>query len=166
MRKINNDHELTFDEKCNIYTLNIVISVFSFPLYPEVSLESLLLIFPTKNGCRAFKNGFFLKSPKINKAIMAECGNDTIIVMWKLKDYSFGAKEARYALALNPCRIIKKKIGAKDIYETKVRVEYPMKSEVTLMKYPIELKIEEGLFGYLQKAGWLHPYDAIWMGSR
>jgi len=41
-----------------------------------------------------------------------------------------------------------------------------MKAEVTLIRKPLTLKVEEGLFGYLQKCGWLHPYDAVWVASK
>lgn len=161
-QRVENNEELGFIEKFNVYGLNIAMSAFGYPVYPEVSLETFYLAFPSKNGVRYFHNGFFLKSKKIREALSAQPGKSEMIVRWKVDDYSMGSSEARFALALNACFLKIKKTGTKTVYEAKVRVEYPASSEVVLMKKPLEIKVEEGLFAYLQKAGWLHPYNAVW----
>lgn len=81
-------------------------------------------------------------------------------IKWPISDYSFGNDESRYALALNPCTLT---IDNNNKYTLKVRIEYPESSEIILLEKPFKIIVEEGLFHYLQKNGWLHPYDAIWV---
>jgi len=163
--RVQNNLELDFIEKFNVYGLNIVMSVMGYPFYPEVSLESFYLAFPSKGGVRYFQNDFFLESKKIREALTAQPKKSDMVVKWNINDYSMGSSEARFALALNACFLKIKTSAAKTIYEAKVRVEYPASSEVTLIKKPVEIKVEEGLFAYLQKAGWLQPYDAVWVSE-
>lgn len=163
--KVEKNGELSFIEKFNVYGLNIVMSLLGYPVYPEVSVESFYIAFPSKNGVRYFHKDFFLESKKIRDALSVNPGKSEMLVRWSIDDYSLGSSEARFALALNSCFLKVKRSGTKTIYEAKVRVEYPMSSEVTLIKKPVEIKVEEGIFGYLQKAGWLHPYDAVWVAG-
>jgi hypothetical protein len=163
--KILKGKELNFFEKANIFGLNIIISLIAFPIYPEISIESFFLIFPAKNETRYFYSDFFMKSKIISKMLTDNPDKSILYISWKTSDYSFGNFEARYALALNPCCL--KIIKANGIikYTANVRAEYPMHSEVIILKNPIEIKCEEGLFWYLQKAEWLHPYNAIWINK-
>jgi hypothetical protein len=150
--------ELTFKEKMSIMGLNVVIGILAYPFYPEVSKETLLMIIPCKQKIRHFKSGFFLSSKKIQKALKK--GNS--IVKWQVSEYNFLGDEARYALALNPCTLLTKYDKGKVHYLVSVNVSYPNQSESILIKYPIKVTVEEGLFAYLQRAGWLHTYRAIW----
>lgn len=164
--KVMKNEDIGFFAKCNIYGLNIIMSIVALPIYPEVALESLCLIFPTKNKVRYFHSNFFLESKRICKALSPENYRDNVIVRWNVSDYILGNTEARYALALNPCELnmINKKNEL--FYSAKVKVKYPTKSEVVLIKKPVRIVIEEGLFRYLQDVGWFHPYDAIWIGKK
>jgi hypothetical protein len=45
MARIESGQELTFKEKASIYGLNFFVSVFAFPIYPEVAKESFYLMF-------------------------------------------------------------------------------------------------------------------------
>jgi hypothetical protein len=160
-QKIQQGRNLTFVEKSAVYGLNIVIGCLAYPIYPEVSKETLLMMFPADNGIRNFESDFFLKSDKIQQAIRSGKSR----VSWSTKDYALGKKEARYALALNPCTLTVKTENSKTYYTVTVPIEYPEKLSVMLLSYPIQVTLEEGLFGYLQKAGWLHPYRAVWQFS-
>jgi hypothetical protein len=153
--------ELSFIEKLNVYNLNILISAVSFPVYPEIGMESFLLIFPDNDKQRTFKSDFFLKSDLIQKAIAQ---NDKFVT-WSGK-YYLNFKEARVALALNPCILKWEVNGSKISYMAKVKVRYPENSKTLLVNYPIKFYIQEGLFNYLQKEGWLHPYTAIWYSDK
>ncbi len=53
-------------QKMGIYGLNIMMGVLAYPIYPEVSRETLMMIFPSpKNGIRTFESDFSLKSKKV-----------------------------------------------------------------------------------------------------
>ena len=79
-------------------------------------------------------------------------------VAWPLQDYVMGHHEARYALALNPC-MLRRTPEATLVW---ARMEYLVDCPVVFMRFPINIHFNEGLFAYLQKQGWLHPYTVVW----
>jgi hypothetical protein len=137
--------------------LNFFISLGGIPLYPEVGMESLLLMIPCEGGERRFTSDFFLRSEMIRQGFK----KGRAIVAWRISDYAFG-RESRYALALNPCTLSRTETKDYIDYAVNVRVEYPAKCAVDIFKFPVRITIEEGLFHYLQQEGWLHPYTAVW----
>jgi len=167
-------------DKIGIYGLNLMMGFVALPMYPEVAKETLMMVFPSPdNGVRTFYSDFAINSQKI-QSVIKDFKNNLIAdksgkelraqkrLSWSVEDYSFGRKEARYALALNPADISlksskKSTCGVIDI-SIKVKIEYPQRSYVTLLSKP-ELKIEEGLFWILQQTRWLHPYVAEWRFS-
>ena len=169
----------TIRDKIGIYGLNIMMGIFGYIMYPEVAKETLLLMFPPpKDGIRVFNSDFAIKSKKI-KNIIKEFKNKLPYkgkeltyykkVSWSGKDFSLSSGEARYALTLNPCKVFLKAIKKGSKYRIdvslKVPVKYPKNSYITLISKPLELKVEEGLFWILQRAGWLFPYTAEWKFS-
>ena len=158
MAKIESGQELSFKEKASIYGLNFFMSVFAYPIYPEVAKESFYLMFKTEDGTRVFEDDFFMESQKIRDAIK----NKNSRVTWRGSEYIMGNKESRYALALNPCNLDIKEFEDFSEISVEVPVAYPEKSRAVLVKAPIEITVEEGLFHYLQKENWFHPYKAIW----
>ena len=158
MGKIESGQELNFKEKASIYGLNFFMSVFAFPIYPEVAKESFYLMFKTDDGTRVFEDDFFMESQKVRDAIK----NKTSRVSWSGSEYILGNKESRYALALNPCNLVIKEFEGFSEITVEVQVAYPEKSRAVLLKVPFEIAVEEGLFHYLQEEKWLHPYKAIW----
>lgn len=162
MAKIHSGGDLSFHQKTNVYFLNVFMSLGAAVVYPEIAVESLLMMFPVEHGERRFNSGFFLRSKWIQKKIKGLNRGESVRVSWNLQHYLLGGTEARYALALNPCLITRRSDGAADIYEARVKVGYPAKSEVMLIHWPAQFRIEEGLFWYLQQCGWLHPYEAVW----
>jgi len=158
MDKIGSGDHLSWLEMVSIYGLNVVMSVLAYPVYPEVAVESWYMMFQCDQQVRIFEDDFFLNSKKVKAAF---ANNDSHVV-WSASCYHFGDPESRYALALNPCEL-KKEITANGVeYSASVKVEYPERTKATLLKYPIEIQVEEGLFNYLQSRGWLHTYTAVW----
>ena len=158
MNKIEAGQELNFIEKTSIYGLNFFMSVFAFPIYPEVAKESFYLMFKTEDGTRVFEDDFFMGSQKIRDAITQKKSK----VAWSGSEYILGNKESRYALALNPCSLKVKKFEDFSEVSVEVPIRYPEKYRAVLLKVPFEIAVEEGLFHYLQEEKWLHPYTAIW----
>lgn len=164
-------------DKVGIYGLNLMMGIFASPIYPEISMETLMMVFPApESGIRTFHSSFAINSHKI-RDVIAEFRNDLVKhegkkkfnfqkrIYWSARDYSLGGEEARYALALNPCSV-SLQASKKDsswIIDAgiKVKCRYPQNAYVTLISRP-ELKVEEGLFWVLQQAGWLFPYTAEW----
>ena len=161
MHKIESGQGLFLKEKISVYGLNLLMSAIAYPICPEVSIESFYLIFKSVNGIRNFEDDFFMKSQRIKDGFK----NNRKKVVWHGSQYQIGHPESRYALALNPCKL---KITEFDTYRefsVEVRVEYPKKSTAVLLNYPFKVVVEEGLFNYLQKENWLHPYKAIWKST-
>lgn len=157
-RQIQAGEDLSTKEKFSIYGLNIVIACLAYPIYPEISTETLIMMVPAKKDVREFEDDFFLESSKIKEAIRTGKKN----VSWKTAEYALGGKESRYALALNPCQLKTEREGNITHYRVEVMIEYPKNLEVMLVRFPFEVSLQEGLFGYLQREGWLFPYLAIW----
>lgn len=158
LAKIESGQELGFKEKASIYGLNFFMSVFAYPIYPEVAKESFYLMFKTEEDTRVFEDDFFIGSEKIQQALT----NKKSKVAWSGAEYILGNKESRYALALNPCKLSIKEFEDYNEISVEVPVAYPKKYRAVLLKVPIEIAIEEGLFHYLQKEKWLFPYKAVW----
>jgi hypothetical protein len=161
MNKIEAGQGLNFKEKASIYGLNFFMSVFAYPIYPEVSKESFYLMFKTEDGTRVFEDDFFMGSQKIREALTKKKSK----VTWSGSEYILGNKESRYALALNPCTLRSKKFEDYSEVSVEVSIAYPKKYRAVLLKVPFEIAVEEGLFHYLQVEKWLHPYKAIWKAT-
>jgi len=166
----------TTRDKLGIYGLNLIMAVSAYPIYPEISKQTLLMVFPSPmNNTRVFESDFALESKKVqslirsfSKTLETETNREIKFekrISWNSRDYALGNKESRYALALNPSLISihATKQASYWIINISIKVvcRYPQNSHVILIKEP-ELAIEEGLFWVLQQEGWLHPYTADW----
>ena len=176
-RKPRNDMSaFTLQDRVGIYGLNIVMSVVGFPLYPEASRETLLMMFdPGPLARRVFHSDFGLGSSKVRAplrdfAARLQQGDSTssrsygpVRVEWTKSDYRLTESEARYALALNQTRLTAQaeRRGERWLIHARceMEVKYPESTYVTLVGRP-RLRVEEGLFWVLQNYGWLHPYTA------
>jgi hypothetical protein len=163
--KVRQGKELRLDEKLGIYGLNAIMALFALPFSPEASRETFLLMFPARDGLRRFEGSFFLRSEKALAALRAIRGREEVRIAWSVSDYALGKAESRSALALNPCVLSVEEDDGHVFCSARVRVEYPAASEVVLLEKPFRIVCQEGLFGYLQKIGWLHPYDAVWIAE-
>jgi hypothetical protein len=157
--RVSSGEHLNFIEKWNIYGLSITASLVAYPFFPEVSKEFLLMLFPTDNDMREFRSGFFMKSQKMQEAFK---NSNKGSVEWYQKHYNIFNPESRIALALNPCKYEIKKTDEGTIYKVIAPVRYPKRCRSTMLKEPVEIRVEEGLFRYLEDEGWLFGYDAIW----
>ena len=157
--RVSNGQDLNAIEKWNIYGINITASLVAYPFYPEASKEFLLMMFPSKNGLRTFESDFFMKSERLQAAFQK---SNKCRVAWYQKHYNIHNPESRAALALNICTYEIKQTKAGTEYKVSVPVRYPVKCRSTFIKEPVEIRVEEGLFHYLEKEGWLFGYDAVW----
>ncbi len=166
----------TTRDKAGIFGINLVMGFFAYPLYPEVSKETIGMIFsPPENGVRVFKSDFAINSGKVRKIIKEfsrslkksskKSAELKKRIYWNVSDYKLGKKEARYALALNPADMVLTAVKKESLWKInvslKVKCIYPQNCKVTLISTP-KLQIEEGLFWVLQQSGWLFPYTAEW----
>ena len=133
-----------------IYVLGIVMSVLAYPIYPEMAIEHLALYSKTKKDRTS---DFFLKSEVVSKAIKNYTSPKRLV--WNIKAYKLGHKEARVALALNGSTLFKQ---GKEI-SIKVPIEYPKE---TLAKLAPGIEVQEGLFWVLQQKGWYHTGTMTW----
>ena len=133
-----------------IYVLGIVMSVLGYPLYPEVAVEHLSLMFREK-GQR--QSDFFME-PKLVQRAIKNYEKPTLLA-WDNSAYMIGNPEARVALALNGAKLFKD--GQKISIE--VPIKYPRNAIAPLLP---GIKIQEGLFWVLQEKGWYHPGVMIW----
>ena len=133
-----------------IYVLGIVMSVLGYPLYPEVAVEHLSLMFREK-GER--QSDFFMESKVVQRAIKNY--EKPTLLAWDNSAYMIGHPEARVALALNSATLFKD--GQKISIE--VPIKYPRNAIAPLLP---GIKIQEGLFWVLQEKGWYHPGVMMW----
>ena len=169
-------HLFSFRDKLGIYGLNLMMGISAYPIYPEISMETLLMVLPPpENGIRSFHSNFAINSREVrnvvrefNKTLSFTEDNEVSFqrrIYWNIGEYTLGSKEARYALALNPADVFLHGFREDGKWyidiSLKVQCRYPQNSSVVLISSP-ELRIEEGLFWVLQEVGWLYPYTAEW----
>jgi len=177
-RKPRNDTSaFTLQDRVGIYGLNIVMGVVGYPLYPEASKETMLMVFdPGPFARRVFYSDFGLGSYKVRaslrdfaaglqqgEASTSSCTYGPVSIEWNRSDYRLTEPEARYALALNQTTLTAtaERRGERWLIDVRdeMEVKYPQSIYVTLVGRP-RLRVEEGLFWVLQNCGWLHPYTA------
>jgi hypothetical protein len=171
-----NRHDLsafTLRDRLGIYGLNIVMGLVAYPLYPEASRETLLLLFPSPLARRLFHSEFALGSRKVRAQLRefrqrlarGDTAAAQMRIVWDASEYRLTEPEARFALALNQTWLWLNARQTRNGWFIDVRhdvgIEYPDSAYVTLISRP-RLRIEEGLFWVLQNCGWLHPYTAEW----
>ena len=167
-QRIQEKKSLSFSEKISIYGLNIFFCTGGSLIYPEVAGESMLMLIKDSDGVREFESDFFLKSHEIQRALKEPFSTPRKKIKWNPGNYKLFHPESRYALALNPCEVYPPlKNGRSTEYKISVDVSYPYSSEIFLIDNQfVQLRVQEGLFHYLQKEGWLHPYRAVWKANK
>lgn len=149
-------HGLSLIEKWNVYGINLTACFVAFPIVAEAALEMFLMVIPTKDHQRAFDGSFFMDSEIITKAIKS--GKKKGLLQWYQKHYNLTHSESRAAIALNMGTY---EIKGDSIY-LKIPIRYPKRCRSTFISYPVTMRVEEGLFRYLEEQGWLFGYDAYW----
>lgn len=148
--------DLSIIEKWNVYGINLAACIVAFPVVPEAAMEMGLMMFPCANEERVFDGSFFMNSQVVQNAIKS--GKATGLLQWYQKHYNITHSESRIAIALNMSTY---EIKGDSIY-IKTPIRYPKKCRSTFISYPVTIRIEEGLFRYLDEEGWLFGYDAYW----
>jgi hypothetical protein len=181
---VHHDHQTAFNlkDKFGIYGLNLAMGLAALPVYPEASIETLLLILPAgTNQIRVFHSSFAAQSFLVRDTIKKQTvllENKTgkavlkpVRLIWNSSlSYSrFGTGEARVSLALNYAELQIEAEKRKSRWFGKIiisiKVTYPESAKAILLKDP-KLIVDEGLFHGLQDSGWLFPYTAVWVYER
>lgn len=160
MNKIKNNEKVSLYEKCSIYTMHMAIYMFGWPLSPEAAGEIYRMSFSKNREQIIYKeNDYFLGSPAVQKALKGlEEGQRKKIVFKAETAYNTASPDHRVALGVNPGFLYKK--DGKVYLESYAHYPYYSATPITLFGYKII--VHEGLFHYLEKLHWMHPYTMIW----
>ena len=160
MNKIQKGEDVSLYEKCSIYTMHMAVYMFGWPLSPEAAGEIFRMSFSKNREKTIYKeNDYFMDSPAVQRALNGlEEGQRKKIVFKAETAYNTASPDHRVALAVNPGFLYKK--------EGKVYLEsyahYPYYSATPITLFGAKMIIHEGLFHYLEKIGWMHPYTMTW----
>lgn len=160
MNKIKEGTEVSIYERCSIYTMHIAVYLFGWPLSPEAAGEVFRMSFPQNRDKSVFvENDFFVDSPAVQKALSGLDEGEREMIVFKAETaYNTASPDHRVALAVNPGFLYKK--------DGKVYLEsyahYPYYSATPITMFGAKIIIYEGLFNYLEKIGWIHPYTMTW----
>lgn len=160
MNKIQKGEDVSLYEKCSIYTMHMAVYLFGWPLSPEASGEIFRMSFSKNREKTIYKeNDYFMDSPAVQRALKGlEEGQRKKIVFKAETAYNTASPDHRVALAVNPGFLYKK--------DGKVYLEsyahYPHYRATPITLFGAKIVIHEGLFHYLEKIGWMHPYTMTW----
>lgn len=160
MDKIKKGEEPSLYEKCSIYTMHMAVYMFGWPLSPEAASEIFKMSFPgNREEAVLREDDFFMESPTVQKALKGlQEGHRKRIAFKAETAYDTASPDHRVALAVNPGYLYKK--------DGKVYLEsyahYPYYSATPITIFGSKIIIHEGLFHYLEKIGWMHPYTMTW----
>ena len=160
MDKIKNGEEPSLYEKCSIYTMHMAVYMFGWPLSPEAAGEVFRMSFPWNREKTVLReDDFFMESPTVQKTLKGLQEGQRKRIAFKAETaYNTASPDHRVALAVNPGILYKK--------DGKVYLEsyahYPYYSATPITIFGSKIIIHEGLFHYLEKIGWMHPYTMTW----
>ena len=160
MDKIKNGEEPSLYEKCSIYTMHMAVYMFGWPLSPEAAGEVFRMSFPwNREKAILREDDFFMESPTAQKALKGLQEGQRKRIAFKAETaYNTASPDHRVPLAVNPGILYKK--------DGKVYLEsyahYPYYSATPITIFGSKIIIHEGLFHYLEKIGWMHPYTMTW----
>ena len=160
MNKIQKGEDVSLYEKCSIYTMHMAVYMFGWPLSPEAAGEIFRMSFSKNREQNIYKkNDYFMDSPAVQKALKGlEEGQRKKIVFKAETAYNTASPDHRVALGVNPGFLYKK--------DGRVYLEsyahYPHYSATPITLFGAKIVIHEGLFHYLEKIGWMHPYTMTW----
>ena len=140
--------------------MHMAVYMFGWPLAPEAASEIFKMSFPWNREKAVFReNDFFMDSPSVQKYITNLRENQRQRIAFKAETaYNTASPDHRVALGVNPGYLYKK--------DGKVYLEsyahYPYYSATPITIFGSKIIIHEGLFHYLEKIGWMHPYTMTW----
>ena len=160
MNKIQKGEDVSLYEKCSIYTMHMAVYMFGWPLSPEAAGEIFRMSFSKNREKTIYKeNDYFMDSPAVQRALKGlEEGQRKKIVFKAETAYNTASPDHRVALGVNPGFLYKK--DGKVYLESYAHYPYYSATPITLFGYRII--VQEGLFHYLEKIHWMHPYTMIW----
>lgn len=158
-------------DKVGIAGLNVAMAGVGAAVgFPEAALETTLLFVPGPDT-RHFRSDFPMRSPMVQRAVCDALRRERSRrhrVVWS---YPAADDSMRVALALHPFDLRLTPVeeaGRRGVRaQGTIAVTYPTRYRLHLFSVPTphgsrSVGIEEGLYGMLQDAGWMHPYDAEW----
>ena len=160
MNKIQKGEDVSLYEKCSIYTMHMAVYMFGWPLSPEAAGEIFKMSFSKNREKTIYKeNDYFMDSPAVQRALKGlEEGQRKKIVFKAETAYNTASPDHRVALGVNPGFLYK--IDGKVYLES--YAHYPHYSATPITLFGAKIVIHEGLFHYLEKIGWMHPYTMTW----
>ena len=160
MKKIQDGAHVSLYEKCSIYTMHMAVYLLGWPLSPEASSEIFKMSFSKNRDQYIYReNDYFLDSPAVQKVSKGlEEGQRKKIVFKAETAYNTASPDHRVALGVNPGYLYKK--DGKVYLESYAHYPHYSATPITLFGYSII--VHEGLFHYLEKIHWMHPYTMIW----
>ena len=160
MDKIQNGEKVSLYEKCSIYTMHMAVYMFGWPLSPEAAGEVFRMSFPWNREKAVLReDDFFMESPTVQKALKGLQDEQKKRIAFKAETaYNTASTDHRVAIAVNPGYLYKK--DAKVYLES--YAHYPYYSATPITIFGSKIIIHEGLFHYLEKIGWIHPYTMRW----
>jgi hypothetical protein len=164
--KIKNNKELNFYEKASIYSLNLCICVFGWPLSPEATIQQILCTVPTEDTI-ILHSDHFSNHEKI-RGLIKKYPNATVHrpakVAWSPDFNEFGLwsaytfNNARIGLACNGMYLYKE--DGKWVISYIQEFAFPKLPEPTIIG---PFKFHESLIRYLQDNGWLYKPKFKWV---
>ena len=165
-KKIKSGQELSLYEKSSIYSINLCICAFGWPLSPEATVQQILCTIPTKDTV-ILHSRHFSKHDKV-KSLVKRYPNATVnkptFVAWAADYNEFGLwsaytfQNARMALACNGMYLYKEDGGWVISYIQEYA--FPYLPEPTIIG---PFKFQESLIRYLQDIGWLYKPHFKWV---
>lgn len=165
-KKIKSGEDLNFYEKSSVYTMNLCICAFGWPLSPEATIQQILCTVPTKDAI-TLHSRFFSKHEKV-QSLIKQYPNATVdnptLVAWKADYNEFGLWSAytfqngRIALACNGMYLYKE--NGDWVISYIQEFAFPKLPEPTIIG---PFKFHESLIRYLQDIGWLYKPHFKWV---
>lgn len=164
-RKINSKNHLSFREKCGVYGNLLMLTVVEFIPFREASKMNFEMLFPNNNQIRLFSGSDFTKAEDIEPLLNRK---GKIHVEWNKWNERL-TDNFRFAVAFDSCTVETFDEGpSKNVFLTtrfSYRKNYTTAHATHIFNGLFEFHVYEGLFWYLQKEGWLHPFTAVWVAN-
>ena len=165
-KKIKSGEDLNFYEKSSIYTMNLCICAFGWPLSPEATIQQILCTVPTKDTI-TLHSRFFSEHEKV-QSLIKKYPNATVYnptkIAWKA-DYNefdmwsaYTFQNGRIALACNGMYLYKE--NGDWVISYIQEFAFPILPEPTIIG---PFKFHESLIRYLQDIGWLYKPHFKWV---
>ncbi|WP_443938295.1 hypothetical protein [Pedobacter sp. MW01-1-1] len=164
-QRVNRNEKLSIKEKCGIYGNLLVLSILNYSPYNQLSSQNFYLLFPKKNKSEIFTSPDFLNKQTVHSLLKSKVHNK--VACEEIKNNYAG----NISLTTFPdsCILKIREDGESKkailLTECQYRQNHTIKKATDILRGYFEFHINEGLFWYLQKEGWLFPYQSIWVAD-